>query len=74
MPEGNTDDAFLVHATDQLHAHFEITHVTLQVVKTPFTQSCVPHHSTGNSGQAESAHDHLHCHALPADEAQPHTH
>jgi cobalt-zinc-cadmium efflux system protein len=74
MPEGNTDDTFLVHATDQLHANFEITHVTLQVVKAPFTQSCVPQQNTGNSAQAESAHDHLHCQVLPAAEAQPHTH
>ncbi|MCK7468872.1 MAG: cation diffusion facilitator family transporter [Desulfosudis oleivorans] len=33
MPEGGGDDAFLKHATDELHEHFEIRHVTLQVVR-----------------------------------------
>jgi cobalt-zinc-cadmium efflux system protein len=62
MPEGNSDDSFLVDATDQLHEHFEITHVTLQVVKTPFSPSCVPPKDKGNATQAESAHDHHDCH------------
>ncbi|WP_296445781.1 cation diffusion facilitator family transporter [Rhodoferax sp. UBA5149] len=51
MPQGHADDAFLKHATDQLHDRFEITHVTLQVMKEPFTIACaepaqapVPHH------------------------------
>jgi cobalt-zinc-cadmium efflux system protein len=74
MPEGNTDDAFLAHATDQLHAHFEITHVTLQVVKTPFTPSCVPPKGKENAAQAKSAHDHQDCHGHPAAGAHPHTH
>ncbi|MDO8249341.1 MAG: cation diffusion facilitator family transporter [Rhodoferax sp.] len=40
MPHGHADDAFLKHATDQLHARFEITHVTLQVMKDAFTTPC----------------------------------
>ncbi len=40
MPQGHPDDAFLQMATKQMHDRFEITHVTLQVVKLPFTQSC----------------------------------
>ncbi len=42
MPEGGGDDAFLKHATDELHEHFEIRHVTLQVVRVPFTRGCAP--------------------------------
>jgi cobalt-zinc-cadmium efflux system protein len=40
MPQGHADDAFLKHATDQLHDQFEITHVTLQVMKDAFTAPC----------------------------------
>ena len=40
MPEGHADDAFLQNATRQMHQRFEITHVTLQVVRVPFTESC----------------------------------
>jgi len=40
MPEGHADDAFLESATHQLHERFEIEHVTLQVVRTPFTRPC----------------------------------
>jgi cobalt-zinc-cadmium efflux system protein len=40
MPHGHADDAFLKNATEQLHDRFEITHVTLQVVKVPFTEPC----------------------------------
>ncbi len=40
MPQSPADDAFLKHATDQLHDRFEITHVTLQAVKVPFTVPC----------------------------------
>ncbi len=40
MPQGNPQDAFLKDAADQLHDRFEITHVTLQVVKVPFQQAC----------------------------------
>lgn len=40
MPQGSPGDAFLKDATEQLHDRFEITHVTLQVVKVPFQQAC----------------------------------
>ena len=40
MPEGQADDAFLQHATDRLHDGFEIRHVTLQVMRVPFTAPC----------------------------------
>ncbi len=40
MPQGHADDAFLKHATDELHERFEIEHVTIQVVRVPFTRPC----------------------------------
>lgn len=40
MPDGPADDTFLKHATDQLHHRFEIEHVTIQVVRVPFTRPC----------------------------------
>jgi len=40
MPAGGGDDAFLRHATEELHAHFEIRHVTLQVVREVFCEGC----------------------------------
>ena len=40
MPEGHADDAFLQHATERLHERFEIQHVTLQVMRVPFTRPC----------------------------------
>lgn len=40
MPQGHADDAFLKHATDQLHDRFDITHVTLQVMQQAFTAPC----------------------------------
>jgi cobalt-zinc-cadmium efflux system protein len=40
MPEGHADDAFLASATRQLHDRFEIEHVTLQVVRVPFSKPC----------------------------------
>jgi cobalt-zinc-cadmium efflux system protein len=42
MPEGGADDAFLQHATEQLHDRFDIEHVTLQAVRVPFTTPCAP--------------------------------
>jgi len=53
MPQGQADDAFLAAATEQLHDRFEITHVTLQVVRAPFTVSCVPVSDTGKLTEAE---------------------
>jgi cobalt-zinc-cadmium efflux system protein len=40
MPHGHADDVFLKQATDLLHARFEITHVTLQVMQDAFTTPC----------------------------------
>ena len=42
MPQGHADDAFLQQATEQLHDGFDIEHVTLQVVRVPFTTPCAP--------------------------------
>ena len=60
MPQGHADDVFLKHATDQLHDRFEITHVTLQVMKEPFTPACAEHPDleVGAGPAAESAHAH----------------
>lgn len=41
MPVGQADDAFLNDATERLHDRFEITHVTLQVMKQPVMPACV---------------------------------
>jgi cobalt-zinc-cadmium efflux system protein len=40
MPQGHADDAFLMQATRQMHDRFAITHVTLQIMKLPFSPSC----------------------------------
>jgi cobalt-zinc-cadmium efflux system protein len=40
MPAGHPDDAFLEAATAALRDRFRIGHVTLQVVRQPFTASC----------------------------------
>jgi len=40
MPHGQADDAFLKNATELLHERFDITHVTLQIVKVPFSKPC----------------------------------
>ena len=40
MPQGQADDAFLKDATERLHDRFGIEHVTLQVVRVPFTAPC----------------------------------
>ncbi|MDP2005494.1 MAG: cation diffusion facilitator family transporter [Rubrivivax sp.] len=40
MPEGQADDTFLQHATEALHQRFDIDHVTLQVVRVPFSAGC----------------------------------
>lgn len=42
MPQGGADDAFLKHATDELHEHFDIDHVTLQAVRAPCCEGCGP--------------------------------
>lgn len=40
MPGGHPDDAFLQSLTHQLHDRFDIEHVTVQVVREPFTTPC----------------------------------
>lgn len=40
MPEGPGDDAFLESATRLLHERFEIEHVTLQAMRSPFSRPC----------------------------------
>ncbi len=40
MPTGHPDDVFLKNMTQQLHDQFDIDHVTVQVVKVPFTRPC----------------------------------
>jgi cobalt-zinc-cadmium efflux system protein len=57
MPRGNADDAFLADATAQLHDRFEITHVTLQVVKAPFTSGCVTMPASGKAKPTEAESD-----------------
>ncbi len=67
MPDGGGDDAFLIRATDELHAHFEIRHVTLQVVREAFREGCAPLPPGGGAGTprrsvAGNAQVHLHDH------------
>jgi cobalt-zinc-cadmium efflux system protein len=67
MPEGQADDAFLRHATEQLHDRFEIEHVTLQVVRVPFTAGCAAQETTpaarpAHGSGAVRAHGHRHDH------------
>jgi cobalt-zinc-cadmium efflux system protein len=61
MPERHADDAFLRHATEQLHERFDIEHVTLQVMRSPFTTPCSPAaapSSAGPSGDVPDATEH----------------
>jgi cobalt-zinc-cadmium efflux system protein len=64
MPEGHADDVFLQNATRQLHDGFEIEHVTIQVMKVPFTKPCAslePHSAGGfPGGVAGDSDDHDH--------------
>ena len=68
MPEGPAGDAFLEHATQQLHDRFDIEHVTIQVMQVPFTTPCagvLPPSAGGLSGggPARHVHDHGQVHA-----------
>ena len=64
MPQGHADDAFLKNATEQMHDRFEITHVTLQVMKEPFTAPCgeLPGDEPGVTPASAAAHEHPHDH------------
>ena len=55
MPEGHADDAFLRNATEQLHHRFKIEHVTLQVVREPFTAPCATFVPPGTDRAGASA-------------------
>lgn len=44
MPSGSGDDAFLKQASAQLKERFNIDHVTIQIVRHPFTEPCVALH------------------------------
>ncbi len=59
MPLGHPDDAFLQVATQQMHDEFNISHVTLQVMKEPFTQACAeqPDLEVAGGAAAETTHD-----------------
>ena len=58
MPQGRADDVFLKHATDRLHARFEITHVTLQVMKNAFTTPCAEPPDIADAHPAHHGHVH----------------
>jgi cobalt-zinc-cadmium efflux system protein len=51
MPQGDANDAFLQHATEQLHDRFKIGHATLQVVRVPFTTPCATLASAPGEGR-----------------------
>jgi cobalt-zinc-cadmium efflux system protein len=52
MPDGGGDDAFLRNATDELHEHFEIRHVTLQVEHEAFCEGCAGARTPAGNGAA----------------------
>lgn len=62
MPQGHADDAFLKSATEQLHERFDIEHVTIQVVRVPFTPGCATLASSGaaTTDTAPAVHGHPH--------------
>ena len=62
MPHGNTDDAFLQSATEQMHDRFDIRHVTLQVMQRPFSAGCVEQSQFGCEGSHEMEQSHGHQH------------
>jgi cobalt-zinc-cadmium efflux system protein len=60
MPAGGGDDDFLRHVTEELHEHFEIRHVTLQVTRAPLGNGCTL--AAGGAGGCDHDHDHDHGH------------
>ena len=62
MPQGHADDAFLKSATGQLHERFDIEHVTIQVVRVPFTPGCatLAPSCAATTGTAPAVHGHPH--------------
>lgn len=78
MPQGHADDAFLQQATEALHHRFGIEHVTIQVVRVPFTTPCAALPTGGGTAapQAPSApheHRHEHRHEHDHQHTRPHT-
>lgn len=74
MPGGRADDAFLQEATVQLHERFDITHTTLQVVNTPFTEPCGQWSRGSGAGHA-GHHPHTGaCDQTGRDRAEKHHH
>jgi cobalt-zinc-cadmium efflux system protein len=85
MPLSNGDDAFLQQATQALLDHFEIQHVTIQVVRVPFTVPCatsppiagaaattpVPAVRQAHAHEQDHEHDHHRPHSQPR---HPHRH
>lgn len=67
MPQGHPDDEFLKDASAQMHEKFEITHVTLQVMKVPFSVPCAEPSAFGAKPKpaisATHPHDPHHHHA-----------
>ena len=63
MPHGHADDAFLKRATDELHEHFGIEHVTIQVVRLPFTPPCATLASAAGHPAVATPAVHAHPHA-----------
>jgi cobalt-zinc-cadmium efflux system protein len=55
MPDCQADDAFLQRATAQLHERFHIEHVTLQVMRVPFSRACAVHRPGPRARQAHAA-------------------
>ena len=81
MPHGHADDAFLRDATEQIHEHFGIGHVTLQVVRQPFTRSCAPsapedaaREPVHGGPEDDHGHDHDHDHHHHHDHGHDHDH
>ena len=64
MPQGHADDAFLKSATEQLHERFDIEHVTIQVVRVPFTPGCAKLVPSGaaTTDTTPAVHGHPHAH------------
>jgi cobalt-zinc-cadmium efflux system protein len=67
MPDGQADDAFLQRATAQLHERFHIEHVTLQVMRVPFSRACAVHRPGPPPRHAHAATDRSDLHAHQPD-------
>jgi cobalt-zinc-cadmium efflux system protein len=65
MPQGHADDALMEDITEHMHELFEITHVTIQVVKRPFTSPCgeLPVGQSSAAPVLATPHGHAHEHA-----------